>query len=106
MAFVQIGNLVRCILWRGVQHRNRDHRRKSPGDATGKEEIESNLVSSRFVHVGGCMPRVNRRGPSYGLIAAGEMSNVVIELAIRRERSHMDFIDGVAHAVSLIGRAM
>ncbi len=103
MAFVQIGNLVRRILGRGIQHRNRNHGGKSASDAAGEEEIESDLVSSRFVHIGGRVPWVNRRRPGHGLIAAGEMCDVVIELAICRERPGVEFIDRVAHTVSLVG---
>src|SRR5579864_8499404 len=102
VTLVKIGNLVRRILWRGIQHGNRNHGGKSTGNTAGEEEIESDLVSSRFVHIGGRMPGVNRRRPGHSLIAAGEMSDVIIELAVFRERPDIELIDRVTHTVSLV----
>ena len=106
MALVEIGNLVRCILRRGIQHGDGNHGGKAAGNAAGEEKIEAHLVSSGFVHIRSRVPWINRRRPGHGLIAAGEMSDVIIELAICRERTDVEFIDGVTHTVSLVGRTV
>ena len=59
MAFVEIGDLVPRILGCGVQHGNRNHRGKPAGDAAREEKVEADLISSRFVHIRGRMPRIN-----------------------------------------------
>src|SRR5262249_38232609 len=52
------------------------------------------------------MPRVDRRRPSHGLMAAREMSDIVVELAIGRENTDVEFVDGVSDAVSLVRGAV
>lgn len=52
------------------------------------------------------MPWVYRRRPGDGLFTAGEMCDVVVELAVGREGTDVEFIDRISHAVSLVRGAV
>ena len=52
------------------------------------------------------MPWIDGRGPSHGLIPAGKMRDVIIEGAVGGERSGVEFVDGISHAISRVGGAV
>ncbi len=57
MPLVQIGDFVRSVFGRGVEHGDRNHRRQTAGDAAIEEEIESHLIAAGLVEIGGGVSR-------------------------------------------------
>ena len=71
-----------------------------------KEEVETDLVASPVVQIGSRMPRVHRRRPGNGLLAARRVFHDIVELAVARHRPNIQFVDRVPHTISLVLRAM
>ena len=100
-----IRDLVRGILWRTIDQRNRYHGGQTARVAAGVKKIESHLIFL-VVDIRRLMPRIDRRAVGRGLIRIRRMPDEVIEFSIRRSCSQINFANRITAAVPAIRRAV
>ena len=102
----EVANFGCGIVWRFVEQSDRHYGRKTAGDAALIKEIEADL-SFFGVHwaVGG-VPGIDGGGEGCGLLLVGCVAKEIVKRAVFGHGAEVELFDGVADAVSRIGRAV
>jgi hypothetical protein len=94
-AFFQISNLIRSVLRRAEEDRDRNHRRQIVGNAAGEEKVETGLIAG-LIQIRGRVVGIGRGAVGWGLCGIGRVSYKIDEGAVVEEQAGVYLADGIA----------
>src|SRR5246500_3553906 len=105
-ALFDVRDFVRGVFGDVVDHRDGNHGGQAARVTARVEEIEANLITDVLVQVARFVPRIDRGTVGHGLILIGSVADQVVKLAVSAGGAEIEFANGVAETIALVGAAM
>ena len=106
-ALFKVSEFVGGVFRRAVNHGDGNHGGQAAGVTVGHEEkIEADLFAGVFIQITGLVPGIDGGAIGHGLVLIGSVADEIVELAVGGSGAEINFVDGVAEAVALVGGAV